>query len=286
MFNTLFFCLLFVFDGNNNGFLLQIVVQCRSTKLSANARLLETSKRSGGIKHVKAVDIDGSSSDGLGYIDRFPNVACAHAGAEPIDRAVSSLDGLVEFGPLEHTHNRAKDFLLSNSVVILDICKDRGLNVVPFISDAASSSGHRRPFSLSFLNVAHHTVKLKLVDLRTMRGVLMERVSSFEALCLLDCELDKLVVYSVLHHDPRARNAALPLIEEEASVSRLYGLLEISVFANDQRRLSAKLKRDSLDVLSSEFLDLAAHRSRACKSHLVYVLVANQRLARGWAKSA
>ncbi len=85
---------------------------------------------------------------------------------------------------------------------------------------------------------------------------------------------------ALLHVDPRARGAHLPLVEEDALRGALRGRFGIGVVEDDQRRLAAQFEREARHPVDRHMADALADLDRAGKGDLVDAGVRDERRAR------
>jgi len=124
----------------------------------------------------------------------------------------------------------------------------------------------------------HDTVILQLRNLWALECVLGKWISDFVRLRPLLEFLNKLVIDTLLHVDPRTSTAALAMVEEDTKVDPRDGVVNISIIEDDIGTLATQLERDLLQVRPSGSLhDLAADNSATGESNLVDVHVRGER---------
>ena len=194
------------------------------------------------------VDPDGTSLEGVANTDGSSQVLGVNGRGQAVGAIVCELDGLGLILKLGDGTDRAEDLLLHDLHIGFDIAKDSGLDEITLVTVALTTDLDCRTFVLAGLDVTHDAVILKLADLRALEGLLMERITD-NVLASTGLEsLDKLVVDALLHVDARSGAAALAVVEVNAEVDPVDGLLDIGVVEHDIRRLTAELESNLLQV--------------------------------------
>lgn len=138
--------------------------------------------------------------------------------SKAIGRLVAQLDNfllILEFGD---GADRAENFLLHDLHIGVDIAKDGGLDEVPLVTVALTTDLNGGALVLARLDVAHDAVVLELADLRTLEGVLGERISDLVLLSSLLEGLKELIIDALLDKDSTTGAAALSVVEVNAKV--------------------------------------------------------------------
>ena len=116
-------------------------------------------------------------------------------------------------------------------------------------------------------DILHDAVELHLRDLRALESVLCERVTDDVLGRALLEALHELVVDGVLDVDAGAGTAALAVVEVDAEVDPLDGLIDVGVVEDNVGTLAAKLESNLLQVgASSRLHDLATDNGGTCKN--------------------
>src|SRR5262249_34514972 len=147
-----------------------------------------------------------------------------------------------------HAHHRAEDLFLGDLHVVLDVDEHRRLDEVALAADAVAAAQQAGALALAGLDVAHDPLALLGADLRPLLGVHVERAAHLARLGLLHEAVDELVVDLALDEQPAAGAAALALVEEQAEVGALDGLVEVGVGEDDVGALAAQFEADALEV--------------------------------------
>ena len=167
---------------------------------------------------------------------------------QAVGAVVGQLDSLGLILELGDGTDRTEDLLLHDLHIRSDIAEDSGLDKVTLVTMALTTDLDGRTFVLAGLDVTHDAVVLNLADLGALESSLVERITDdilFSA-CLEG--LDKLVVDALLYVDARSGAAALAVVEVDAKVDPVDGLLDIGVVEHDIRRLAAQLESNLLEV--------------------------------------
>ena len=167
---------------------------------------------------------------------------------QAVGAVVGQLDSLGLILELGDGTDWAEDLLLHDLHIRSDIAKDSGLDEVTLVTMALTTDLDCRTFFLAGLDVTHDAVVLKLADLGALEGSLVERIADDILAGALLEGLDKLVVDALLHIDARSGAAALAVVEVDAEVDPVDGLLDIGVVEHDIRRLAAQLEGNLLEV--------------------------------------
>ena len=119
-------------------------------------------------------------------------------------------------------------------------------------------------------DLPHDTIELQLGYLRSLEGICAERITDDVLLRPLLELRDKFIVDILLDINPRARAAALPMIEVDPEIHPRDGIVDISILEDDVRTLPAKLKCDFLEIRARGGLhDLSTDNGTTRKSDLV-----------------
>lgn len=138
--------------------------------------------------------------------------------SKAIGRLVAQLDNfllILEFGD---GADGAENFLLHDLHIGVDIAKDGGLDEVPLVTVALTTDLNGGALVLARFDVAHDAVVLELADLRTLEGVLGERISDLVLLSSLLEGLKELIIDALLDKDSTTGAAALSVVEVNAKV--------------------------------------------------------------------
>ena len=87
----------------------------------------------------------------------------------------------------------------------------------------------------------------------------------------------------ILHEQPRSGVTNLARIEENTHGGDRNGGLEIGIIIDENRRFTAKFKRNALQIACRRLHNALAHRCRSGERYLVDVRVVDQRCARDMA---
>lgn len=187
---------------------------------------------------------------------------------------VSDLDGLVKVLELLDSDDGAEDLLLGNLHIGSNIGKESGLDVVTLVAVTIATQSDSGTLLLAVLDVVHDAVELELGDLRTLEGILSERVTELVLRGTLLEASDELVVDAFLDQHARAGATALTVIEEDTEVGPRDGVVDVSIVENNVGRLATQLKGDLLEVaLGRSLEDQTANLGRTSEGNLVDVHV-------------
>src|SRR5271154_2313747 len=225
-----------------------VLLQSVFAQFTSYTRLLEAAKRSSGVENVVAVHPNRTGAntvrDRVGFLD----IARPHSRGQTIVGAVRTLYHLVYALKGDNAHYRTEDLFLGDLHVVLNIGEDGRLDEVTAVSDSIATADELGTLRAARLDVAHDFVELRLIDLRTLFRVGIERVAD-GSIPRSDAALfDELVVDLLLDEHPRSGAAALAVIEEEPEMSALNGVVQVRVREYDVRALSAEFQRDSLQI--------------------------------------
>mmetsp|Transcript_1886 Transcript_1886/g.2835 ORF Transcript_1886/g.2835 Transcript_1886/m.2835 type:complete len:261 (+) Transcript_1886:411-1193(+) len=139
---------------------------------------------------------------------------------------------------------------------------------------------------LSRFDQIHDFIKLELINLWSLCGPLYKWIPNLDRFCHFVHLFNKLVVDGVLHKKTGTCTAALALVQKETYMSCSYSLVQICIFANNQRTLASKFKGDILEVaLACVLLDQLANSSATGKANLINFRVKCKRLSSRWTES-
>src|SRR5579863_4728004 len=260
---------------------LGVILQRVFTELAPDTRLFVAAKRSGGIEDVEAIDPHRARSNGVRHGVRLRDVASPHGGRQTVERFVRAVNNFVEVLEAQDGHHGPENFLLGNLHAVLDVAENRRLDEISFGADAVAA---REEFGLVLLarfDIAHHYIELIAVHLRSLFGVLVERISNRARLRASDALCDEFVVALILDEQPRPGAAALPLVEEERLMRAFDGLVHIRISENDVGTFATELERDAFEVRRPRRLhDQASHLGGTGERNFVHVHVARDRRTR------
>jgi hypothetical protein len=171
------------------------------------------------VEHVVAVNPYGASAEAVGNSNGSVQVRGVKSSRKTIGSVVGCLDYLVFSAELGNGANRAKDLLLHDLHVWLNVGEDGGLDEVSLLSVPLATNLDLGTGLLSLLNITHDTVILKLRDLWALEGIAMEWVANLVLLCASLESLYKLVVDAILDIDTGSCTAALTVVEEDTKVN-------------------------------------------------------------------
>jgi len=227
---------------------------------------------------VVAIDPTGSGFEAVGDLDGGVEVLGVDGGGETVAGRVADLDDLVDILELGDRSDRSEDLLVHNLHVRGHIREDGGLNEVALFAVPLSSNLDDGSLLLSVFDVAHDAVELELRDLGSLESGAVERVADD---VLADPLLELLgegVVDRLLDVDARTGAAALAVVEEDAEIGPLDGLVDVGVGEDDVGRLASELEGDLLQVaVGGRPQDLASDQSGSGEGDLVDVHVAGER---------
>lgn len=226
------------------------------------------------VKHVVAVDPDGTSADGVADTESSVEVSGVDGGGETVLGVVAELDDLVLGLELGDGADGTEDLLLHDLHVGTDIAEDGRLDEVTLVTVALTTDLNSGTLLLTALDVAHDAVELELGDLGTLEGLLKEWVTDLVGESTLLEGLEELVIDTLLDEDAGTSAAALAVVVVDTEVDPRDGLLDIGIVEDDVGGLATKLEGDLLQVGGGSSLhDLATNESRAGESDLVNVHV-------------
>ena len=220
------------------------------------------------------VDPDGASLEAVGDLDGGVQVAGVDGSSQAVGGRVADLDCVLLCLELGDAADGAKDLLLHNLHVFLDVGEDCGLNEVALVALALAASLDGGTLVLAGLDVAHDAIELELRNLGPLEGVLGKGVADLVLESTLLEALDKLVVNALLNVDTATGTAALAVVEENTKVDPGNGIVNVGVVKDDVGALATKLEGDLLQVGACCSLhDLTADDGGASEGNLVNVHV-------------
>jgi len=249
--------------------------------------VLESTERQLGVQLVVAVNPDStglkSVSDSVSSVD----VLREDGRGETVDRVVGGLDNLV-LGFKGRKNDDGAEDLLSNDIHVRgDVSEDCWLNEVTVLAVPLTAGDDGGTLLLTALDVVHDSIGLRLRNLWSLEGVLLEWVTDLELQsCLLE-QLGELVVDRLLDVDSGSGAACLTVVEEYTLSGVLDGLLEIGILEDDVRALATKLKGDLLQVgLGGLLHDESTDVGGTSEGDLVDVWVGGKGVSDSWTVTA
>lgn len=197
-----------------------------------------------------------------------------HRSSQTVDGLVRNADGLLLILELLNRANGAKDLLLDDLHVLVDIGEDRRLDEVALVAMAGTAGQHLGAGLLTVLNVAHDPVKLQLRHLRALEGVGLEGVADLVGQRALLEALQELVVDRLVDQNARAGAAALAVVEVDTKVDPRDGVVNVGIREDNVGRLATQLQGNLLQVaLGRGLQDAPANQGRAGEGDLIDVHV-------------
>jgi len=189
---------------------------------------------------------------------------------------------------LDDNPNGAKNLLLDDLHMRLDVGKDGRVDIVALRAIFIASEVASSPFLLTRLDIPHNTVKLELGDLGSLISAFSKRVPYFYRLGPFRKELQEFVVDPGLNEDTRTSAADLTVIEasrtsfernkgteevnnnlQDPMNSPIKSFVQIGVIEDDAGTLSSKLKGHLLQIrLGSGFHNLPPYTRAPSESYL------------------
>lgn len=206
---------------------------------------------------------------------------------------------------LHQRTNRSKDLILHNRHIGFDTRKHRRLNEIPLTPVSLSANMYFRSFLLTGANESHHTIKLKLRDLRAVFCFWIKRRSGIisELFGELSKVFKEFVVDSFLDEDTGCSHAGLAHVYADCAWRRtvnilvIYGdevdvqdssgspfqsLLQIRIIKNNRRTLPSQFKRNLFQIrLRSCLKYFTSSESASRERNLLNPWVLSNGLARG-----
>src|SRR5208283_2039218 len=261
----------------------RIIRQPILPQLSSNSRLLEAPQRRRRVEHVVAIHPHRSRPHAVRDCMRLRDIPGPHRGRQPIQLFVRPRHHFIHILKLQNRHHRPENLFLRDLHIVLHVGKHRRLDEIPFLAHALSARQQLGLLVLPALDVPHHLIKLLLVHLRPLLRILVKRIAHRAFLRPLHALRHEFVVALLLHKQPRARAAALPLVEEQREMRPFNRLVHVRVRKHDVRALSSQLQRHPLQIrFRRRFHDQVAHFRRSRERHLIHIHVpCNCRSRRG-----
>jgi len=194
---------------DDDGLVLQVVLEGGLSQLSADSGVLESSEGGVGIEDVVAVDVDGSGSQAVGQLLVELDALSDHSGSQSVLGLVGSSDHLIVVRELDDRHHGSEDLLLVDLHVLLHSGEHGGFNKESLVSPSLSSNHALGAISLSALNVVEDGLELDVIDLGALIHRVIEWVSQLDLLGGLDGFLHKGVVDLLVHEESASGNAAV-----------------------------------------------------------------------------
>src|SRR5262249_27444724 len=145
---------------------------------------------------------------------------------------VGPADDFVDVLERQHAHDRAKDLILGDGHVILDVVKNGRLDEVALVADAITADDQLAALVLSDFHIAKDLIELFLGDLRALLGILIERITDAPLFGLLGEAIDKFAMYFLFYKESAAGRAALPAVEIDGVKRTGHGIAQVGVGEN------------------------------------------------------
>ena len=185
------------------------------------------------MKHVVLIDPDSTSTELVGDPDGGVEILGVDSRGKTVGGVVSFLDDLLLSVELGNGADRAEDFFLHDLHVLSDIGEDGGLNEVSLVAVTLTASDDGSTFLLTFLDVTHDAVVLKLRDLWALEGVGSEWITDLVGGGTLLESLNELVINTRLDIHTGTGAAALAVVEEDTEVDPGDGVLNVGIVEDD-----------------------------------------------------
>ena len=222
------------------------------------------------VKSVVGVDPDSTRTESISNLNGGGEVSSVDSGGQAVGGVVADLDDVRLSLELGDCADGAKDLFLLDLHVLGHVGEDGRLDEVALVALALATGLDRGAGLLTLLNVGHDAVELKLGDLGSLEGVLLEGVTDSVLGCALPEALKELVVDLLLDVDTRTGAAALSVVEVDTKVDPVDSLVDVGISEDNVRALTTKLERNLLQVgASSSLHDLATDNSGTSEGDLV-----------------
>src|SRR6185312_5995142 len=214
------------------------------------------------------------------------HVSGPDGGGKAISGTVRAVNDLLDSLKRNNTDHGSENFLAGDGHFVLHIGEDGRLNEVAAVPDASAAANELRAFGAAGIDVAHHPVKLGLIDLRALFGGRIEGIADAAFLGAGGAFLDELIVDLLLNENARPGAAALTVIKEEAEVGSFDRFVDIRIGEHDVGALAAELESDALQVrFRGGFHNEVADFGGTGEGDFIDIHVAGERAAGGGTKA-
>jgi len=180
---------------------------------------------------------------------------------------LANFDGVLEVVAGDDGDHGAKDFLLRDAHLGIDVDEDGGLEepsmLVFALVEAVAAGDEFCAFFFADVDVAEVGLKLAFVNGRSHFHRLVEAVADFDFPGAGDELVDELAVDAFLHDDAAGRGAALSGGAEGAPEAAFDGEVEVGVVEHDHGILAAEFERAMFEALGGRRAYDSADRRRA-----------------------
>ncbi len=173
------------------------------------------------------------------------DIAGPDSGCETVERVICPLDDLAFVLERQNAHHWAEDFVRGDRHVVGDVGEDCRFDEVALVAKAVSARQAGCSRFPAFVDVGQNLVELRLIDLRSLRGRRIERISEFTLGGAGHDAFDEFVADRFLHEDAAAGTAALSLIEKQSDVGSLSGRIHVRIGKDHVGALATEFERQS-----------------------------------------
>lgn len=200
---------------------------------------------------------------------------------QPVFGGVGAGNNLVQRVELQGRDHRPKDFLARDGHLVGDLTKDCGGDEVSAVEIPAcqpSAAGqHRRPFVTAHGQKAFDPPRLAVRNDRTDFRFLQDTVADPQGGGIVGHPAREFVMDLPRDKQTRACDADLPRIGKDRHGGDRHSLIDISVAADDHRRLAAQLQRNAFEIAGCCTGDRLPRRGRTGEDDLVHLRMSRPR---------
>src|SRR5882762_7632916 len=228
---------------------LEIFEQPLAPTLASITALAITPETAGGVEKICAVNPNYAGFElrrnVQGNIDAF----APHAGSQAVNRIVGEFHSFSRSAERHRGEYRAENLLLRHHGSRMNVAQQRRRKIQPsrWYGNGGLPAG--RSFRDALVDQPLYALELHARDDGANVDGFIERRADPQRVHAVLNLADQFVRDALLHQQPRTGAANLPLVEPDAVNQSFHGAIQIGVFKNDERRLTAKFEGKLLVAL-------------------------------------
>ena len=203
-------------------------------------------------------------------------IAGEHPCRQPVFGVIGAGQNLSLVLEIQHTHDRAENFLAGDDHLIGDIRENGGFDIIPLPLQPLTARDQPRTFFDALSDIAFHNAQLSFGHHRAKADLFIHRIADFRIGQPFRQPGQERLFDPLLHENPRAIAAHLPRGIEIPKDRAAHGVVQIRIIKDHQRGFAAQFHRDMFHASRSRRINLAPRRHRSGQRNLVHPCIRYQ----------
>src|ERR1700682_2023906 len=258
---------------------LEIFEKPLAATLASITALAITPEAAGGIEKICAVDPNHAGFELRRNVQGNIDALAPYAGGQAVNRIVGEFHSFPRSAKRHRGKHRAENLLLRHHRSRMNVAQQRRREICPSRRYGNGGWPAGRSFSDALIAQPLNALELHARDDRANVDRFVERRANPQRVHAVLNLADQLIRNALLHQQPRTGAANLPLVEPDAVNQSFHGAIQIGVFKNDERRLTAKFEGKLLVALRGGLANRASHFCRSRERNLIDFGMLHQRFA-------